>query len=236
MTNFTKDRSAKAATSAMTQPYFGGFGLAAAQIIYSGCMYALNSSGRPVNPGSPTAVVAGVSLEHYDNALGGNDAVKMNLHTGPFAFDLHATHPPTDADLFGPAFASDNHTISRLASDGSYAGTIVGWNNAKTLIYVWISPFACAKALSGLAPLTENGGVIGGANDGDLPNLTPTGTTVVAGTPATAGGATPSAAQVDTAINTAVAPIVTGHNALLADVAALRSAIREVANRANVIL
>lgn len=203
MANVTRDRSSQPYASTEMQPYFGGFGLAVDQKIYGGCMYNLDSSGRPKNPGSTAETVMGVAHKHYDNTGGAQDAIKIDLHSGCHAMDLHATHPPTVADIGSPGYASDNHTISRLSSDGSYAGVIVWVDSA--LVYVWFSPFGPANAFAGFAGVAAITGALTGVTDGAMVD-------VAAGVPATAGGATPTAAQVDTGINNAIGPLVTSIN------------------------
>lgn len=125
-----------------------------------------------------------------------------------------------------------------------------------------VTGLAAVVEQTALADLTENGGAIGGSNDGDLPDLTATaapltgtltGTTdgALADIAATAGscggGATPAASNVDTAIATAVASIVSGVNtqnkemqaqinALIADNVALRAAVRENSAKENAVL
>jgi len=259
MANLTTDRKASPNLSYMNLPYFGPFGLAANQVIYAGCMYALGTDGRPVNPGSTAVVVAGVATEHYSNTAGApyyksgaTDGVKINLFSGVFMMDVHATHPPTAADLWGPAYASDNHTISRLASDGSYAGTIVLVEGST--VYVYFAPFGNPRSLAGItaAALTENGGAIGGTNNGDLPSLTPTyaaltgansgtanGALEAEGTLATAGGNTYSDAAVNAIIakmENNIAELAAQIVALAADSASNRAAIREVATTVNTVI
>lgn len=236
MANLTRDRKSDPNLSYLNMAYFGPFKLAANQVIYAGCMYALNALGRPINPGATTDIVAGVASEQMSNTAGApwyksglDDDAKsqVNLYSGVFSMDPHGTHPPTIADLWKPAYASDNHTISRLATDGSRAGVIV-WVDA-THVYVYFAPFATAHAA-----LTENGVAIGGTNNGDLPDLT---ATYVArtGTPGTADGAmqtvgATNGSDVSAAINNNFQEVLAVLAQLAADNIALRAAIREVAN------
>jgi hypothetical protein len=126
MVNFVKDRNTKTLTSSKNQPIVGPFGLPAASTIYKGLMYTLDSSGRPKSPGAVGEIVAGFSVQQIDNTGGANDALKCDLQTGPACWDGHAVNPPTIADLYRVVYASDNHTVSRLASDGSRAGILIG--------------------------------------------------------------------------------------------------------------
>lgn len=105
------------------------------------------------------------------------------------------------------------------------------------------------------AALTENGGAIGGTNNGDLPDLTATAATVTGSLTgstdgaladvaaialSTAGGNTYSDSAVNTAVNTAITDVnlqlkelQTALNEVIADNVALRAAARENATKIN---
>ncbi len=96
--------------------------------IYMGAMVALlTASGLAVRAGTAgTGRVAGVAKA--EAAIPASDgAVSVNLACGLFAFPLHATHTPTQADVGKDVFASDDNTLSNLASDGPVAGTLQGF-------------------------------------------------------------------------------------------------------------
>jgi predicted RecA/RadA family phage recombinase len=104
-----------------------------------------------------------------------------------------------------------------------------------------------------VAALTENGGAIGGSNDGDLPSLTATAATLTGSLTGTTDGAladvaaialstsnTYSDAAVNTAVNTAITAtnlqlkeIQTVLNAVIADNVAQIAALRELAAKLN---
>jgi hypothetical protein len=179
-------------------------------------MQVLDTAGRPKNPGTTTDIVVGVVTaqgKNIDNTAGANDATQVCLQPGPFKWDLHATHPPTNADLFHPVYASDNHTISRLASDGSLAGMLILVEASSCYVWVGLPAISAASALAGLTatPLT---GTLTGTVDGVIADIAPI---------ATAGGATPTAAQVDTAVNGAITAINAVHKEFQATINAIIS-------------
>jgi len=214
MSNLVTDRLTDKKSSVMYEPVLG-FGAATNTIYYGGIMVTLDSSARPKNPGAVGEIVAGWTRQRIENIVpnnrgdshaGANDYLAVEVFTGISAWDAHATHPPTAADVavFAPVYASDNHTLSRLASDGSLAGFVVKIEGA--VVWAAIGPFA-AKVSSVLAGITSVAltGTLTGTVDGALADVAPAAA-------ATAGGATPTAAQVDTAIATALAPLVIGIN------------------------
>lgn len=131
MADLTRDRATtkKATTAFRDQNVVNAL---AATVYYIGLMKAVDANGRGVNPSAAGAalLVGGVVKDRVDNSLGANDALKVELETGVFNFDLHATHPPVIADLFGPVYAADNHTISNDPADGPLAGTMTALNAA----------------------------------------------------------------------------------------------------------
>jgi hypothetical protein len=215
MADATRDRSAVPQPEVLNLGVMGPFGLAAAYKVPAGVAQNLDSSGRLKSPASTTEVVAGVTHEAYDNTSGSNDAVKAALYRGPHKFALHATHPPTAADIGQMGYFSDNQTVSRLASDGTPGGKIEMVESDGVVVNVGWMPISSSAA--GITALTDNSG--GAAADGTIG-------AVAATAAATAGGATPTAAQVDTGIATAVASVVTGTNA----------AIKELATKVNEII
>lgn len=152
--------------------------------------------------------------------------------------------------------------ITSITTSASITSATVGTGDVLGLpVYVGGAVDIVAELVDGadaVAALTEDGGAIGGTNDGDLPDLTATvveidnqtGQTAdaqadieAAAAGACAGGSSPSATNVDTAIATAVAPLEVNDatlgaaiNQLAADNAALRAAIREVANTVNLLV
>lgn len=214
MSNLAQTRLTERSSSVMYEPGLD-YGAAASTIYYAGLMQTLDSSARPKNPAAVGEIVAGVIRETVENIVpnnrgdqraGGADYLSVEFLTGVFAFDAHATHPPTAADVavFAPVYASDNHTLSRLASDGSQAGFVIRIEGTK--VWAAIGPWAVkvANVLAGITTAILTG-TMTGTVDGVM-------TDVAAAAAATAGGATPTAAQVDTGIATALAPLVIGIN------------------------
>lgn len=203
MTDIALDRKTEFWPSVLSLPMPGGYGAAASTTYYAGTMQTLDSSDRPKNPATVGEKVIGVVADHVDNASGANDAKTVNFKTGVFKFALHASTPPVAGDVGKPAYASDNQTISKSAAAGSLAGLIIMIESDG--VWVWVGPPATATAVvSGITATALTGTLTGTAN-GSLVDVAAT-----AGS--CAGGATPSAANVDSAIATAVASIVSGTN------------------------
>ena len=66
--------------------------------------------------------------------------VNVNLLTGVFKFGVHATRPPTIADVGKAVYASDDQTVSNDATDGPIAGTLVGFETGSGAALVEIKP------------------------------------------------------------------------------------------------
>lgn len=126
MTDLARDRATtKKATTAYRDQNVGD--AAAAGKHYIGLMQVVDvADGIAKNPSAALAaqVVAGVVKDRVDNTDGAAGDKKVELETGVFQFDLHATNTPTAADLFQTVYASDNHTISNDPADGPIAGTM----------------------------------------------------------------------------------------------------------------
>jgi hypothetical protein len=154
MANATKDRKTTYWPATLVQPKLGPYGLPAAGTVLKGVMQTLDTSARPKNPGAVAEIVVGVSMDLRDNSAGANDAVKGDFQTGPFKFALHGTNPPTNADVGQIGYASDNQTISRLASDGSQAGIIMLVESDG--VWVWIGAVGVNPTLNpGLIPVKD---------------------------------------------------------------------------------
>lgn len=253
MANLTASRNTEQFSSVKYSPELA-YGAAASTIYYAGLMQTLDSSARPHNPGTVTEPVVGMVRETRENIVpnnradvlaGANDYMPVEFQTGIMSFDAHGTHPPTAADVqkFAPVYASDNHTLSRLASDGSPAGFVVAVEGTK--IIAAIGPWAInlAAELAGFTPLTENAGAIGGTNDGNLPDLTATSHTIAddsggaASTSAIAvlvdAGGTAAGAPTTASVANALATIAAQVVLIKADLAAAVAAVREVAAKVN---
>lgn len=146
MTNLAKDRNTDLQPSTEVQPLLGGFGLAANAKTFKGTLFILDANGRPTDPGAVASIVAGIHRLTLDATGLANDAIKAEGYTGPVKLDLHGVNPPTAADTLKFAYASDNHTISRLASDGSLAGIIL--QVEADGVWIWVGPAASSPSLN----------------------------------------------------------------------------------------
>jgi len=158
--------------------------------------------------------------------------------------------------------AADGSGYAEKAAPGERAAAIARTSATAASDAPFVRAQLLARPQQVGGALTENALAIGGANDGDLPDLAPSAATltgaltgvvngalvdIAATAAATAGGATPTAGQVDAGIATAIASIVTGANEqnkelmamvnkLTADNVALRASIREIATKVNAIV
>lgn len=127
MANLTKDRATTANATNVMQPQLVANALAAT-IYYIGTIQVIDGNGRAVNPGAGNVALAGakagVVKDRVDNSLGANDALKVELKTGIHCFDKHGVNTPGPGDAGKLAYASDNHTISTLNTDGPLVGRI----------------------------------------------------------------------------------------------------------------
>jgi hypothetical protein len=179
MANLTKARGTVALSEVMYEPELGPYGALASTIYYPGLMKTLDANGRPRDPGNVGDVVVGVVKDLVENVVpnstgdanaGNNDSKWVSFLTGIFSFDPHAVNPPTQADVrnFAPVYASDNHTISRSAGDGSAAGIVVLVETGK--VWVAVGPQYSSKAVdqgffgAGLTPATN--GIVAHAGGG----------------------------------------------------------------------
>lgn len=238
---------------------FVGVGMAA-NYIQEGDVLTLTApytvtSGQGVQVGSQFAV----ALKDTTNATDGEFATSG-------VWDLAKTS--AQAWTVGQKIYWDNN--NKRCDTDSTVGILIGVAtkvaaNPSSTGYVKLNeavPDTSEGPQAAVADLTENTGAIGGTNNGDLPDLTATaaaltgtltGTVngalvdIAATAGACAGGSTPTAANVDSAIATAVASIVTGVNEqnaefqaalneVVADNVALRAAIRELAAAHNTAL
>ena len=114
---------------------------AAATNIYQGAMVALLlSTGMAVRAGTAgTGRVQGVAVANASPPTV-DGGTSVNLNCGLFRFPLHASHTPTQVNVGGLVYASDDNTLSNLESDGPIAGTLVGFEATTGWGFVWISP------------------------------------------------------------------------------------------------
>jgi hypothetical protein len=208
------------------------FPVIAADIIYEGAAVGLDSAGnaRPLVAGDQ---FVGFAEAKVDNSAGLAGAKTVRVwYRG--ATQLAVVGASALTDVGSAVYASDDNTFTLTEASNSRIGRVHRWVTSTTCVVIFASqaqggagggniadvPAATATTLTGTLTGTANSAVVD----------------VAAAAANTAGGATPTAAQVDTGIATAVAPIVSGVNeqnkefqtqinALIADVAAIRTAL-----------
>lgn len=137
----------------------------------------------------------------------------------------------TMADRFKPAYGVDDQTVSKLPGDGDLIGMIAGIDIASGLPVVCADPVLAkimatiasgvtftqtySTASATIAAVTSHTITDSSGGTPSTSALAAQGVAVTAAAPATPGGATPSAGNVDTGINTALAQLLTELNAQL---------------------
>ena len=121
MADLTAERNTQARVSKvnLTQNVLN---MPAGAIAYFGLMKAVDANQRAVNPGAAGGPVMGVVKKTVDNSLGGADAKKVELETGPFRF-TNAGDIGID-DVGKTCYASSNHELT-LVNTNSIAGKIL---------------------------------------------------------------------------------------------------------------
>jgi hypothetical protein len=109
--------------------------------IYGGAMVCRRTAdGYAVRAGTAnTGRVQGVAKADTATCTVSGDT-NVNLLTGQFIRPCHATHTPTVADIGKAVYASDDVTISNLASDGPVAGILLGFEDNSGDAIVFIEP------------------------------------------------------------------------------------------------
>lgn len=106
----------------------------AAAVLYEGAMVcARTADGYAVRAGTgSTGPVLGIAHATADNSAAGASSgdVSVNLIEGLFWRPNHGTHTVTIADVGKAVYASDDNTISNVATDGPFAGTCYGVDTA----------------------------------------------------------------------------------------------------------
>lgn len=95
--------------------------------IYQGSIVAIGSDGFAI-PGKKAASLKAVGRaeETVENKGNDGDAV-VRVKRGVFVFDNTATaaNKLTAADVLGPCYMEDDHTVTKLATGASVAGLVV---------------------------------------------------------------------------------------------------------------
>lgn len=99
----------------------------AATTIYQGSIVAIDADGYAI-PGKKAAGLkaAGRAEETIENTGGDDDAV-VRVSRGVFVFDNSATaaNKVGIADVLGPCYIEDDHTVTKAATGASVAGLVV---------------------------------------------------------------------------------------------------------------
>lgn len=102
--------------------------VAAATVIHSGGLVALNAAGYAV-PGSVAATLkaAGRAQESVDNSAGTAGAKTVEIKRGTFRFKNHGADPLTFADTLADCFIVDDQTVAKTHATNtrSKAGKVV---------------------------------------------------------------------------------------------------------------
>lgn len=95
--------------------------------IFQGSIVAIDADGFAI-PGKKAAGLraAGRAEETVENSSSDGDAV-VRVKRGVFVFDNTATaaNKITAADVLGPCYIEDDHTVTKLATGASAAGLVV---------------------------------------------------------------------------------------------------------------
>ncbi len=95
--------------------------------IFQGSIVAINEDGLAI-PGKKAASLKAVGRaeETIENSGGDGEAV-VRVQRGAFVFDNTATaaNKLTAADVLGPCYMEDDHTVTKLATGASVAGLVV---------------------------------------------------------------------------------------------------------------
>lgn len=131
MAALTADRKTRMRAGGYTRTIIGK--LAAATTIYKGAMCAKNAAGYIVPASDSAAIkIVGVAQSTVANA-GAAGAAEVAMVTGVFEYDNDGVSPVVQADMHGPCYVSDDHTV-RTAGGKCFAGLVDEIKNGK----VWL--------------------------------------------------------------------------------------------------
>lgn len=216
-------------------------------------MAYVNTTGVAILAGAIVLAGSIIGIAETDIAIAGTGTICVE---GVYSLDKTSGLVITQGDrLF---YSTSTGLITKTATDKpigtAFESELAGSTTVNVNIYE-NSPEGLPQAAV-LAALTENSTTIGGSNDGNIPDLTATAATLTGTLTGTAdgvlanvadvacgGSTTPSATDVNTAVNGAILDvnlqlkeIQTVLNAVIADNVALRAAAREDAAKTNALL
>lgn len=162
----------------------------AAGTIYAGGIVCANASGSAV-AAADTAGLKVIGIAQNSVVSGESVTVRR----GSYCLVNDTAQPVTVAQIGKIVYIKDDETVTLIAgcTNGVVAGILLGFEGAEPIVAI--------------------------GNIAIRPPIAPIANTAAAAA-ACAGGSTPSASQVDTAVATAVAPLVTSINAILAAIQA----------------
>lgn len=172
--------------------------------IYAGSLVAVNA-GYAVPVSASTALkIIGRAESTVDNTSGSDGTLTVQVSRGVFRWANGDTI--VQADVWKIAYGLDDQTVTK--GSGTGARSIAGMIIAVDSDGVWVEskgpPAEIGAEVAGAA-VPDIAGTLTGTADGTMVDVAATASAVV-------GGATPTAAQVDTGIALAVSTIVTGVN------------------------
>jgi hypothetical protein len=181
---------------------WGEFPVAAGVNILEGANLGFDTDGNLVLLSAATYPFAGVSVERADNTLGiaGDKKCKVKLQS---TADIDVVGVASGADKNKPFYASDSGTYTLTPTSAVKCGKTLEWISGTTIKVLFRS--CLLRDGVDLSQIAALAGTLTGTVDGTVVD-------VAAAAAATAGGATPSAGQVDAGIATALAPVVAGIN------------------------
>ena len=193
MTALTADRNTPSRSGDVIE--FTVYGTAATTI-YAGSLVCITSTGLAVPAGHAQAMgVVGRAEKTVVNPL--NGALTIEVRRGVFRF---ANQGLTRAYIGLPVAVVDDQTVQLCAPGEQFAGTLVDVDADGAWVAVGFP-----RGLATAANVVGLTGSLTGTPNGEMENI-------AAAAGACAGGSSPTAGNVDAAIATAVAPIVTGTN------------------------
>lgn len=204
-----------------------------AVILYAGIMLAIDATPEALEASDTAALqVIGRCPEYIDNT---NDGEEVNPEMGCYLYENDVTNPVVAGDKIG--YVKDNQTV--CASAGSTnkitAGLVIAVVDEGVWMCQTLEGLKCAQVIheagpaSGSATIAALTGSLTGTVNGALVDI-------AAAAGACAGDTTPSAANVNSAIATAVAPIVTGVNEQNKEIMTTLNAVIAALKAQNIVL
>jgi len=187
----TKDRN----TAARADDLYG-YPVAADAVIHAGALAVLDAGYAKPGTGATGLLAAGRAEEAVDNTGGANGDRTVRVRRGVFRFANSAGDPVVQADIGSVCFIEDDETVAKTSNSGalSAAGVIREIDSAGVWVSVGLPSNLQGGAVADLA------GALTGTADGALADVAD-----IDIASAAADAANPTAAEIDTAVNAAIA-------------------------------